>query len=175
MTLASVLLVMLTVFVRADLTPVYARHLRRHPLGAEGRAAVLAGQLERAAARAGVDVAVLAALAADESAFDHDRSSAEGALGALQLLPRSRWGRGWMRGCGDRPGDCEADNALWGAMALREGVRVCRGSLGHALGFYRAGRCLAGPRGRHTLAVARWVSDMMRMDPRRIHRAGEGS
>lgn len=155
--LAAALLVMLTVYVRADLTPVYARHLRQHALGAEDRARELAQQLEHAAAQAGVSVALLAGLASDESALDHGRSSSEGALGALQLLPRSRWGRGWLR---SRTG--EAGNALWGAYALRDGLRACWGSPAHALGFYRTGRCVSGPRARHTLAVARWVDDAMR-------------
>jgi hypothetical protein len=165
--LASALLVILTVHVRADLTPVYARHMRQHPLGAEGRAVELAEQLERAARLADVDVSLLAALAADESAVDHARTSSEGALGALQLLPASPWGKGWQEACrrarrGRRTApetEVERLNAQWGAFALRDGLVACRGHRGLALGFYRSGKCVEGPRARHTLALARWLEN----------------
>lgn len=158
--LAATILLMLTVYIGHDGRPIYAAHLRRHPLGAEGRAQQLASQLERAADLAQVEVALLAALAYHESALDHGRVSGEGAVGMLQLLPASRWGRGWLEAC-ERPvtiaaARCEALNAVWGAFALRDGLEAC-GSPGRAIGFYRAGKCLEGPRARRTLALARWV------------------
>jgi hypothetical protein len=154
--LAATLLALLTVWHGPD--PVYARHLRRHPRGPVARAEQLAGQLTRAARRARVELPLLVALALDESAVDHEAVSPVGAVGALQLLPASPWGRGWLRARrGVTPAEDEALNALWGAYALRDGLRACGGDPGRALGFYRAGRCLEGPRARHTLALARTV------------------
>src|SRR6185436_8422017 len=161
--LAAALLALLTVAVGPE-GPVYALHLRRHPRGPEARAEQLAGQLRRAARLAGVELGLLAALALDESALDHSARSSAGALGALQLLPASPWGRGWLRACssanrshGKAPTSLvEELNAHWGALALRDGLTACR-TEGRAVGFYRTGKCVEGPRARHTLALARVV------------------
>jgi hypothetical protein len=155
--LAATILLLLTVHLGQGLRPVYAAHLRRHPLGAELRAEQLAVRLTRAAEAAQVEVALLAALAYDESHLDSTRVSSEGALGMLQLLPTSRWGRAWLEACGQQLDRCEALNAVWGAYALRDGLKACRGRLGHAVGFYRTGKCVEGPRARRTLALAHWV------------------
>jgi hypothetical protein len=173
MNLAALLLVLLTVSYGPGLRPVYARHLRRHALGAEGRAEQLASQLRRAASLAGVELALLAALAVHESAVDHDRTSSAGAVGALQLLPASRWGQGFRLACekarcshgkGSRRLE-ESLNIVWGAYALRDGIRACRGHAGLALGFYRSGRCVEGPRARNTLALARLVRASLTKPP----------
>jgi len=159
-TLTATLLAMLTVSWGPGLEPVYARHLRSHPRGPQARAAQLAGQLTRAARKARVELPLLVALAYDESAFDHAAVSSVGAVGALQLLPQSPWGRAWQRARrapGVSPPEAEALNAEWGARALADGLRACGGLPGMALGFYRAGRCVQGPRARHTLGLARLV------------------
>jgi soluble lytic murein transglycosylase-like protein len=140
---------------------VYVRHLRMHDRGAEARAEELAGQLTDAAWEAGVDVALLTALAHDESGFDHAAVSPEGALGALQLLPASRWGRAWLAEVEDLEGRGlrarEDLNVQWGAYALRDALEACGGSVVHALGFYRSGKCIDGPRGRRTVRLAKWI------------------
>jgi hypothetical protein len=163
--LAATLLVLLTVSWGPGLRPVYAPHLRQHPSGPERRAEELAGQLRRAAHAARVELPLLVALAYHESALDHGARSRVGALGALQLLPSSPWGRGWLRACGKGPRAAEKGprrrveelNAHWGAIALRDGLRACRGAPGMAVGFYRTGRCVEGPKARNTIALARVV------------------
>lgn len=170
--LAAALLALLTVSW-AGPRPIYAKHLRRHAHGPEARAEQLAGQLRRAARAAGVELPLLAALAVDESAVDHAARSSVGALGALQLLPASPWGKGWQEACrrarrGRRTApatEVEQLNAQWGAFALRDGLVACRGHRGLALGFYRSGKCVEGPRARHTLALAQWVRS--RLESRR--------
>jgi soluble lytic murein transglycosylase-like protein len=140
---------------------VYVRHLRLHPLGAEERAEELAQQHIDAAWEAGVDVALLLATNHDESGFNHDAISEEGALGASQLLPTSRWGRGWLLeleslkelGVDAR----EQLNITWGAYALRDALEACGGNEVRALGFYRTGKCVDGPRGRRTVRLAKWI------------------
>lgn len=163
--LKSVILTLLTINWGPGLTPVYAKHLRNHPDGADARAEELADQLRRAAMRAGVDLALLTALAYTESALDHGRRSVAGAAGALQLLPSSRWGRAARlaaRAAGGPGGGraqsvAERLNVLWGAYALADGLMACDGYPTLATGFYRAGRCLSGPRGRLTVALARVI------------------
>ena len=156
--LAALILTLLTVYEGRQ--TVYAAHLRRHELGAVARAEQLAGQLLEASRTVGVDLALLTALAEHESAFDHGAESLESALGMLQLNPRSRWGRAWLAEC--RSGDltrsrCEALNVLWGAYALRDALEACEGDAVRAVGFYRAGRCVDGPRGRRTVQHAEGV------------------
>jgi hypothetical protein len=177
--LASTLLYMHVVWVTGALEPVYAAHLRRHELGPELRAEQLAEDLVVAAELAGVPLALLAALEHDESGGDHSRVSSEGALGRMQLNPASRWGRAWLKECpgGAFPNStgrvrrdvaprgvsldsttCEALNVLWGAYALRDAIEACGGDAHRALGFYRSGRCVAGPRGAETLELAEWLA-----------------
>jgi len=171
--LASVVLVLLTVSYGPGLRPVYAPHLRRHELGAERRAEQLASQLRRAASLAGVELALLTALAVHESALDHGRRSSAGAVGALQLLPASPWGRGFRHACKTGPRSHEKGsrsheewlNVLWGAYALRDGIRACRGHTGLGLGFYRSGKCVEGPRARNTLELARLVRARLTKQP----------
>lgn len=163
--LAAAIALMLTWYVTRDLAPVYAVQLRRAPLGAEARAAELADELEAAAAAAGVDFELLAAIELDESGFDALRVGAVGELGGMQLLPESRWGRGWLREC-EQIGlalgysswwACEPSNVRWGAYALRAALDECGGDEHAALGFYRTGKCVRGPRGALTLEVAEWL------------------
>jgi hypothetical protein len=176
--LAATILFMLTVYVGRDYRPVYLQHLRETELGPELGAQELAERYLDAADRAGVDVADLYALGHDESGQNPRRVSPAGALGRLQLLPASRWGRGWLRECAPRnrhdgerfrvgfPAEldlraerktCEGSNVLWGAYALRDALVACCGVLVLAYGFYRTGKCVAGPRSRRTAKLADWV------------------
>lgn len=159
--LAATLLYMHVVWVTPALEPVYAAHYRRAPYGPELRALEQAEQLEHAAELAGVPIELLAAVAQDESGLDDDRVSRCGARGRMQLLPASRWGRAWLEACEERPRACEALNVLWGAYALRDALDACGGDPHLALGFYRAGRCVAGPRGAATIELATWIAHAM--------------
>jgi hypothetical protein len=129
---------------------VYAPHIRRAP---EARAQELADQLTDAAQVSGVDVALLTALAAKESAFNHDAVSSVGARGMMQLLPASRYGRAWSRDCARDPDTCETSNVRHGAWALRDGLREC-GPILRSLNWYRSGRCTDAPRAREVVRLA---------------------
>lgn len=164
--LASTLLYMHVVWVTPALEPVYTVQLRGDALGAEQRAAELARELELAAELAGVPLELLAAVEIDESDLDPLRVGAVGELGGMQLHPLSRWGRGWLAEC-ERANAargtsswwaCEASNVLWGAYALRDALAACGGDEWAALGFYRSGRCVRGPRGAATLELAEWLA-----------------
>lgn len=167
--LALTLLYMHVVWVTPALEPVYARHFREADLGAELRALEQAEQLELAAELAGVPLELLAAVREDESHFDDGLVGDAGELGGMQLLPGTPWWRGWELACsklkkssrsvvalesGQR---CASSNVLWGAYALRDALDACGGDVHRALGFYRTGRCVAGPRGAETLELAEWL------------------
>lgn len=149
----------LAILALLSLSPgVYAPALRGHELGAQARAAQLAHHLDEAARVAHVDVALLTALAFHESGLDHAAVSHRGALGMLQLNPRAPWGSAYVRECRRSPDACELLNARWGAWALRDALQSC-GSTVRALGAYRTGRCVAGPRAHATQRLAwaiRW-------------------
>jgi Transglycosylase SLT domain len=149
--LAVVLLGLLTVWEGPG-EVVYVRHLREHALGAEARAEQIATTLRTAAHTQGVPVELFVALAVLESGLDAEAESRKGALGLLQLNPRSRWGRAWVADCDAFQGLCGPRNAHWGAVALRDALAEC-GSEGAAVGFYRTGRCVTGPRARQVLAL----------------------
>lgn len=182
--LALTLLYMSVVWVTPALEPVYARHFREDALGAELRALELAEQVEFAAVTARVPVALLAAVLEDESGFNAQAFGARGELGPAQLLPGTPWFRGWFAECAQMPArpdpspvnsrpsfwawkcagcqaPCEAANVLWGAYALRESINACGGDEHLALGRYRTGRCVAGPRGAATLELAQWLGSML--------------
>ena len=152
--LAVVILGLVTVFEGAG-GPVYARLFRRHELGAEARAEQLAGHFEAAAAAEHLDAALLVALAYLESSLDPAAvEPSSGALGLLQLHPRSRWAREWRAACARAPSSCEAASVRVGARVLREGLDACP-TEAEALGWYRVGRgnCIAGPRARLVLEL----------------------
>lgn len=163
--LALTLLYMRVVWVTPALVPVYAEHYRDDELGAELRALEQAEQLELAAELAGVPLALLTAVREDETHFDDDLVGAAGERGGMQLLPGTPWWRGWVRACAGNPWgrglpdrECEAQNVVWGAYALRVALEMCGGDEHQALGFYRTGRCVAGPRGAETLELAEWLA-----------------
>jgi hypothetical protein len=168
--LALTLLYMRVVWVTPALEPVYAQHYRDHEHGAELRALEQAEQLELAAELAGVPLELLAAVREDESHFDDGLVGAAGELGGMQLLPGTPWWRGWLRDPGCIPRAwlsraelvwlpaCESANVLWGAYALRDALVACGWDQHAALGFYRSGRCVRGPRGAATLELAEWLA-----------------
>lgn len=153
--LRAVILALLVV-TQTPTQTVYAPHAARHPNGAQGYATEVAEHLHAAAKLHDVDVALLAALAYYESAFDRRARSRVGALGMLQLMPQFRWGRAWRADCRILPSECDALNVAYGAAALRDGIQVC-GSHVRAVGRYRTGRCVAGPRARATVVLAQQV------------------
>lgn len=158
--LAATLLYMHVVWVTPALEPVYARHFREAELGAELRALEQAEQLEVAAELAGVPLALLVAVEQDETGFNAGLIGAAGELGGMQLLPGTRWWRGWLDACwraGDLRSRCDGLNVLWGAYALRDALDECEGDVHAALGRYRTGRCVRGPRGAATLDLAEWL------------------
>jgi hypothetical protein len=114
-----------------------------------------------AARDAGVEVPDLVALIRHESNGRRWALSDHGAYGLTQLLPQSPWGRAWAAEAAGywALGLDVADelNVLWGARALRAGLDACDGSLVHAYGHYRTGRCVAGPKGERTARLAAWV------------------
>lgn len=165
--LAATLLYMHVVWVTPTLEPVYARHFREDELGAELRALEQAEQLELAADLAGVPLELLTAVMHDESGLNAALIGAAGELGPAQLLPGTPWWRGWREACrgevdgkltAPSPGTCQAANVRWGAYALRDALDACGGDEWAALGFYRAGRCVRGPRGAATLELAEWLA-----------------
>ncbi len=154
-TLAAALLVASTVWVTPAYVPIYMTALRTHRYGAELRAQQLAEHIDRVADEAGVPVALLAALIYDESGLNAAAVSPVGAVGLPQLNVRGKFWRAWRRS-----GGTEYGSVLQGALALREAMDACGDEHG-ATGFYRSGMCLRGPRGAHTLAVARWIAAAM--------------
>lgn len=162
--LAATVLYMHVIWVTPALAPVYARHFREAEFGAERRALEQAEQLALAAELAGVSLALLAAVREDESHFDDDLVGDAGELGGMQLLPGTRWWRGWLNDCwsaGDLHSRCDDLNVLWGAYALRAALDACGGDEHAALGRYRSGRCVRGPRGQHTLELAEWIAHQL--------------
>lgn len=168
--LVTTILAMLTVFNDGP-APVYAYHLRMAHGGPEARAEDLAWQLEEASTLAGVDLALLTALAYHESAFDHgavatvmDDKPRVAGEGFMQLNPQSRWGRSWRKDCtnahifGPDAGVCEDLNVQWGALALRDALTFCKGDVTKAIGFYRTGKCVAGPKGQATVRLSWWIA-----------------
>lgn len=113
------------------------------------RAERLADVFVRSAAQEAVSAPVLVALAMHESGFDMAAKSPVGALGMLQLMPRL-WGRHAS----------EEKHVLMGARVLKMYERKCRTTL-MALGAYRSGRCVAGPKAKATMSLAKRIKWQM--------------
>lgn len=131
----------------------YAPHILNHPLGPAARAEDLADKYTRAADAAGVERTKLLALGGHESAFREHARSRVGAQGQMQLFS-AKYVRPWRQWCRRTPSECEYANIAIGAKALRESLDRC-GSYARAYGHYRTGRCVAGPRSRATMQLAR--------------------
>jgi hypothetical protein len=147
MNVALAILLLSTIWVGA-LGPVYNKALRLHALGAERRAEQLAGYVHAGARDTGVDEGLLTVLLYLESGFRAEAVNARvGAFGLGALHPRSRWARGLHEGCARSPSTCEQLSVVWSARALARGIRDCGGEV-EGVGWYRSGRCIAGPRSR---------------------------
>ena len=118
--------------------PLYVRHMREAPGGAEARAMALSRRFHEAA-RPGVSPLLLAAVAYRESGFKRDaigkgRTKDRCVMG---LNPRNAANRAALRGT-------ESDCIHRGATILARELRRC-GSISSALGAYNSGRCNGAP------------------------------
>lgn len=132
----------------------------------QDRALEMASHFEEAARITHQPVERLVAVAFYEStlrpgAVARDEHGVAIARGTMQLNIHSRWGKAWLRECKQAPDACELLNIRWGAWALRDAMQSC-GSAVRAIGMYRTGRCVDGPRARRTVALSwalRWRLD----------------
>ncbi len=128
---------------------------RVHPLGAVGRAEQLAAYFADAAKATGIDPFLLTALGYAETRFDGARIGGVGERGIMQLHPRYTLGKRYAAESRGLPQDQKDRLSIFlGADALRHGLKVC-GRRAHAIGFYRSGRCVAGPGARNVYAIKR--------------------
>jgi soluble lytic murein transglycosylase-like protein len=149
--LSALILAMTTVFVGSRVHHV--AHMRPEP---EARARELAAGLEDASARAGVPLGLLVALAWSESGFNSRLVGQVGEVSFMQLHPAG-CGRHYPRHCrGVSSAPCDALAAYLGAVALRLAWERC-GTWGMAVGAYKSGRCIEGPRARQVLRVWAWL------------------
>lgn len=158
MTLTEILLQMGTIWYTPSFDPLYVAHMRHARGGAEVYATELARDLEYAAADEDVPLALLTALAYDESGLNRGAVSVVGAYGPLQVHPASRWGEEARRACRKLSRRaCLAAIVRAGARAIRDALSACPTETS-AVGWYRSGHCLVGPRGRHTVQLARDIA-----------------
>jgi len=155
--IVAIILSLLTVHT-APSGPIYARHIRNHPLGAELYVESVVHWAEDAALVHEVDPYLLIALVVSESALnDRAVEPRTGAAGLMQLMPGSRWQRAVERDCkGATRSACAAAQLLRGAEALRHALDACGGDEWAAIGLYRTGSCLRGPRGLKVIELA-WL------------------
>jgi soluble lytic murein transglycosylase-like protein len=101
-------------------------------------------QIDRAASRAHIPSALLAATVGAESTCNNHRVSSKGAIGYGQILPGGSAAKGHTAKQLRRP----RLNLRLAAEHLRKGLRLCDGSWSEAVSFY-AGiwPCAAGPWG----------------------------
>jgi hypothetical protein len=152
MSITAAILALSTIFVGAH-GPVHSKALREHALGAVERAEQLAAYVHAAARDAGVDAALLTVLLYLESSFRaHAVHPETGAYGLGALHPRSVWARALQGGCARSPSTCEQMSVVWSARALARGIQGCGGEL-EGVGWYRSGRCVAGPRARFAMRL----------------------
>jgi hypothetical protein len=147
---AQAILVMVTVWITPSGDAVYAPQFRNAPQGAESRAFDLAADFTFAEQVYGVDRYLLAALAYRESGFDPNALGEQNEFTVMQLHPRSKAGRETASFCKGHPAQCERAAILAAARVLSEGYREC-GTEALALGYYRSGKCVAGPGARRVL------------------------
>ena len=101
--------------------------------GTAGSATPFAAEIDAAAARNGVDPALLRGLIRQESGFDPDVRSPAGAIGLCQLMPATAAGLGVTN-----PTD-PAQNIEGGAKYLRQQLDRFGGDVSKALAAYNAG------------------------------------
>lgn len=133
-------------------SPALARHVRE--LGGKTYLEAIGGTMQREADARGLDPLLLGMVAFSESSLNPDALGAAGERGLLQLHPGSKWGRSAAQDCRFRTTyECRTTVSIrWGAEALRHGLTVC-GSETQAVGFFKTGRCVDGPKGRATVAM----------------------
>jgi hypothetical protein len=157
---AQAILLMVTVWITPSGDAVYAPQFRNAPLGAETRALDLAADFSFAEEVYGVDRYLLAALAYRESAFDANALGEQNEFTVMQLHPRSTAGRETARFCRMHPAQCEQKAILVAARVLAQGRAEC-GTEALALGYYRTGKCVAGPGAQRVLeARARMLASL---------------
>lgn len=143
-----------------------ATHIANHPMGEEVRASEIAGYFTKAAKAHRLRLSALVAMGKHEGYFDSSAKSRVGALGMLRLHPRWKWGKGWRQECQKeawRMTDeaCEAAHVMWAAKALRESLDRC-GNYTAAIGAYRSGHCIEGPKSQATMRLARRIEAQLR-------------
>lgn len=108
-------------------------------------------------------VGLLTSTAWSESRFNQGAIGAVGEVSFVQLHPRGRRGRLYLASCapGDMREACVRRAAELGALELRDGFKAC-GTWGMAVGRYKSGRCIEGPRSRAVLHVWAWVDRAVR-------------
>lgn len=157
----AVAVLSLAILQYSGATPIYRAPFARDPDGAEKRAERLALKIQDAATSWNISPALYAALIFHESEFNPRARSRTGALGLAQLQPGTPMFRYWRRLCRELPRDCDEWWNLWsGAQALHYAKRKC-GAIAPALGAYRSGRCIVGPRTQQVLATRRWIERCM--------------
>lgn len=169
----AIILYMWTVYVGAQ--PVYIQHARTNP---EERAYVLEEAFKNAGEHPWFPVYVharhlLLAVAWSESALDGSRVGDAGELGIMQLHPRSMAGRKYAKQCPVPSRRCDALSIALGANELAKGYRACGYDWGKAVGYYKSGKCIEGPRARDVIALWDWMIHRD-MDQRREALAAAG-
>lgn len=124
---------------------------RNRPGGAEVYAYRLEQHFEQAGKTYDQDPFLLAALAASESGLDGTRVGPMGEVSLMQFMPGSRAGRAYLATKGPQSVR-DGVAILLGAEALRHGLLVC-GNETAAVGWYKSGRCLEGPKARAVVAL----------------------
>jgi len=153
----AIILYMWTVYVGAQ--PVYIQHARTNP---EERAYVLQEAFTNAGEHPDFPQYVharylLLALAWTESGLDGSRVGDVGELGIMQLHPRSAAGRKYAKRCPVPSRSCDALSIALGTSELAKGYKACGYDWGQAIGYYKSGRCIEGPRARDVMVLWDWL------------------
>jgi hypothetical protein len=111
-------------------------------LGGEEYLRQQASYIQEVAEYTGVHHNWIIALMRYESAFKKNEVSSVGALGSMQLHGFLK--HRWLQSCKISKKDCDFNNVLYGALALRMFKDQC-GSYSSALGKYRSKHCQIGP------------------------------
>jgi hypothetical protein len=126
----------------------WARH---RPGGAKAYAAELEQHVTQAARTYDEDPFLVLAVAHSESGLDGTRVGPMGEVGLMQLMPHSQRGRAYLDAQGPQSVR-DGVALLLGAEALHQGRLVC-GNEAAAVGWYKSGRCIVGPKVRAVIAL----------------------